>query len=267
MPVHGGDINDSFRISTTNGQQYFLKENNLQSFPGMFAREAEGLTALRENSILQVPAVIACGNDDEQQWLLMEWLEPGSPTKVYWENFGHALALQHQQSNKQFGWKNDNYIGSLPQVNDWQNKWQAFYTNNRIMPLSEQLRQQGKFSSKDIAAAENFCNRLPELMPEEPPALLHGDLWSGNCMCTINGSAAIYDPAVYYGHREMDLGMTQLFGGFATAFYLAYDNAYPLDAGWQERLPVTQLYPVLVHAVLFGSHYVQQAANILKQYG
>ena len=134
------------------------------------------------------------------------------------------------------------------------------------MPLVKRLVNTGILTQQDLTTAELFCKRTSELFPTEPPSMLHGDLWSGNFMISTDGNAAIYDPAVYFGHREMDLGMTKLFGGFDQRFYDAYDEVYPLEKNWLKRLPLTQLYPLLVHAVLFGGHYVTSARATMQQF-
>ena len=133
------------------------------------------------------------------------------------------------------------------------------------MPLVKLLVDAALFSAEDLQQAGTFCTAAGNLFPQEPPALLHGDLWAGNFMISKTGEAAIYDPAVYYGHREMDIGVTALFGGFSQAFYDGYNEVYPLQQDWRQRLPLTQLYPLLVHAVLFGGHYVDSARAILKK--
>ncbi|MBK8953672.1 MAG: fructosamine kinase family protein [Chitinophagaceae bacterium] len=152
----------------------------------------------------------------------------------------------------------------MPQLNRQYYTWSELYTHCRIMPLVSRLYGEGAFSSNDVKTAEHFCSRLNELFPDEKPALLHGDLWGGNYLITTGGLAALFDPAVYYGHREMDIGMTKLFGGFNQQFYGAYNAACPLEKGWEKRLPFTQAYPLLVHAVLFGGHYVRSAVEMMK---
>ena len=173
----------------------------------------------------------------------------------------------HRVTSQTFGADEDNYMGSLVQVNDRCSTWAEFYADNRIMPCVLQLEKNNSFTEADVRITEKLCKKLGGIFPDEPPALLHGDLWAGNFMCTTNNCAAIYDPAVYYGHREMDIGLSKLFGGFDSRFYASYNTNYPLANGWEERLPLTQLYPVLIHAILFGGHYVAQGREIIKMFG
>ena len=232
----------------------------------MFEKEANGLEQLREACRFIIPQVIKHGSCDDQQYLLLEWLEKGTPAKDMWENFGAGLATMHRQAQPYFGNNEDNYIGSLEQINTRSLEWHSFYTECRIMPLVKKLVDAGTYSLTDMQAAGTFCNQLKDLFPPESPALLHGDLWAGNYLITSSGDPAIYDPAVYFGHREMDLGMSKLFGGFDRGFYDSYNATYPLEKNWQERLPFTQLYPLLVHAILFGGHYVAATRNIFSSF-
>jgi fructosamine-3-kinase len=263
--VHGGDINKTYCLFTSTGK-YFLKVNDEDKYPGMFAGEANGLDLLRKYCELKIPQVIKAGVNNKQQYLLMEWLEMGAAKKDMWEDFGTRLAMMHHQPQKYFGLNEDNYIGSLRQINDPHNEWDSFYTECRIMPLVKKLFDAGNFSPTDIKDAEFFCSSLKNIFPLEPSSLLHGDLWAGNYLISSSGFAAIFDPAVYFGHREMDIGMTRLFGGFDQRFYNAYNEAYPLEKGWEKRLPVTQVYPLLVHAVLFGGHYIGSAKSVFKTF-
>jgi len=265
-PVHGGDINRSYCLYSSEAK-YFLKVNDANLYPAMFEKEANGLQALaKELPTLIVPQPIKYGIAQQQQYLLLEWIEPGKPKTNFWGNFGSALATMHQQPRSYFGWEEDNYIGSLQQYNTKHDSWHLFYAECRIMPLVSRLFNASVFTRQDVMAAESLCKKFDQLFPQEPPALLHGDLWSGNFMITAAGSAGVYDPAVYYGHREMDIGMTKLFGGFDERFYVAYNEKYPLEKDWQLRLPLTQLYPLLVHAALFGGHYVRSAKDIMKRF-
>ena len=261
--VHGGDINEAYCIQTTTGK-YFLKVNDELLYPAMFEKEADGLTALHNNSNFLIPKVIKTGCAAGKQFILMEWIEEGVHGKTFWENFGRDLAHLHRQSQTTFGWHTDNYIGSLPQVNTQYNSWHEFYSSCRILPMTKRLFQLKRFNSNDVKAAESLCNKLENLFPNEQPSLLHGDLWNGNFMFSSIGKAAIFDPAVYCGHREMDIGMTLLFGGFDKVFYKAYHEAYPLETRWQQRLQLTQLYPLLVHAILFGGTYITRCRETVK---
>ena len=263
--VSGGDINRAYEIWTTT-EKFFLKLNNSREFPDMFAAETKGLHTLLTNTNLKVPRVIKNGVTGETQYLLIEWLDKGVPVKSFWEDFGAGLAAMHKESTNYFGFDGDNYIGCLPQKNEACASWPEFYAAQRILPLVKQLYNNGSFSPKDVTDTEALCAVFSDLFPEEPPALLHGDLWSGNFLTTSNGCAAIFDPSVYYGHREMDIGMSLLFGGFDRKFYDAYNSAYPLQTGWEGRVRLAQLYSLLVHAVLFGGHYISSAANIIRQY-
>ena len=263
--VHGGDINKAYCLFE-GANKYFLKVNNAKQFPRMFEKEMNGLNTLHNNCHLIIPKAIKCGVAEQQQYLLLEWIETGSPEKDFWKQFGASLATMHKQPQSFFGWEEDNYLGSLQQRNDKHESWNLFYAECRIMPLVIQLFNSNAFSKNDVTAAEELCGKLKEIFPVESPALLHGDLWSGNFMVAANGYAAILDPAVYYGYREMDIGMTKLFGGFDQRFYDAYEEAYPLEKGWKQRLQLAQLYPILVHAILFGGHYVDKARTIIKYY-
>jgi protein-ribulosamine 3-kinase len=264
-PVHGGDINQAFCIETNHGK-FFIKLNDAAKYPQMFEKEANGLRALQKHFTLTVPSIVAVGKTESQQYLALEWLQVATPTNKAWEDFGHALAIMHRTTNENFGWCEDTFIASIAQSNSWSKSWAEFYTQYRIMPLVTRLRNEHTFTEKDVQHAEKYCFYLANAIPDETPALLHGDLWSGNVMAVSANDTttmAIFDPDVYYGHREVDIAMTKLFGGFPTIFHDAYNEIYPLQNGWKERLPMFQLYPLLVHAVLFGGGYVGRVKSII----
>lgn len=270
--VHGGDINSAYCLHGA-GNKFFLKLNDATRYPAMFEKEARGLEALgnavkdpANTGTLFVPGVKKYGKIDGRQYLVLEWISPGKQSKDFWKNFGRSLARLHQQTSNSFGWEEDNYIGSLVQKNTKHDSWHSFYTECRIMPLVKTLYNSGAFSTNDVKNAESLCRHFRDIFPHRAPAMLHGDLWSGNFMVGADGNAAIYDPAVYYGHHEMDIGMTKLFGGFNEQFYHAYAETYPLEKHWEQRLNFTQLYPLLVHAVLFGGHYTSSARNVIRQF-
>lgn len=233
----------------------------------MFKAETIGLQALNKYYPLKVPQVLDVDVIADQQYLLQEWLAVTQPNTKAWEEFGIALAQLHRATHTSFGWDSNNYLGAIEMTNTWCVDWAEFYTVQRVMPLVKSLKDDAVFSAKDVQMAEQFCSRLKDLIPAEPPALLHGDLWSGNVSAiTENGklTTAIYDPSAFYGHREIDIALTRLFGGFPTAFYESYQAAYPLTAGWQQRLPVFQISHLLLHAVLFGGSYVGRCKEIMN---
>lgn len=264
-PVHGGDINKTYCLQTAN-EKFFLKVNDNKHFPEMFKKEKDGLEALAKNFSGTVPNAICTDIVENVQYILMEWIEQEQPDDNFWKNFGTTLAQMHQVVQPHFGWHEDNYIGSLTQKNNSKDTWHDFYAEMRIMPLIEALFNQKDITSKDVKHAVVFCNEIKNIFPEETPSFLHGDLWSGNFMVASNGFACLYDPAVYNGHREMDIAMTRLFGGFNNQFYLTYNDTYPLEKGWENRLIYAQLYPLLVHALLFGGHYIQSVKSIINRF-
>ncbi len=263
-PVSGGDINKAFCLHTSQ-EKLFLKWNVGNRFPAMFQKEANGLAALAKNGI-RTPEVIDVNSFGSHQYLILQWVETGKRAPGFWNDLGTMLAELHGRPQDFYGWPEDNYIGSLVQQNRKMCSWPSFYGECRIMPLVAMLRDNGSFDRKTVAQAETFCKRLNAVFPSEPPSLLHGDLWAGNFMIDHSGNPLLIDPAVYFGHREMDIGMSLLFGGFDEEFYQAYQLAYPLEKGWEQRLDFTQLYPLLVHGVLFGGHYVSTCRSFFEAF-
>ncbi len=262
--VCGGDINTTYIIDT-NEKKYFLKINNVNG-SDMFQKEYNGLMLLRNKTRLKIPEPLGCVASEQNCYLIMECLEKDAPQTDTWKILGEGLAALHQCTQPQFGLEEDNYIGSLAQSNSLQNSWAEFYAAQQILPLFQKAFDNGYCTANDVKQAEMICTKLTDIFPKEPPALLHGDLWNGNIMACANNEAAIFDPAVYYGHREMDIAMTLLFDGFDLSFYHHYNNAYPLQNGWQNRTDLCQLYPLLVHLTLFGAGYYAQVKNVLRKY-
>ena len=240
------------------------KVNDAKEYPSLFAKEATGLQELRRNTTLIVPVPLHQGEIEGKQYLILNWLNAGIASTKGWQQFGNALAQMHQIAQPYFGFSDDNYIGSLYQPNQRCDTWHQFYGEFRILPLAKLLFEVAAFSKQDLKNAERLCESLEQRFPSEEPALLHGDLWSGNFLCGHNGEPVLIDPAVYYGHREMDIAMTQLFGGFSDEFYRGYNDVYQLKKDWQQRLPYSQLYPLLVHAVLFGGSYVRRCEDVFN---
>jgi len=257
--VSGGDINKSAKLETDLGA-FFLKWNSYTP-SDMFQTEAAGLSLLSSaESGLIVPNPLLTGED----FLLMTFIEEANRGDSYL--FGSKLALMHRKSNELFGLNYQNYIGRLPQTNRYHADWLEFFMRERIEPQVKMAIDSGKLEKSFHQIFDRIFNYTYVLFPDEPPALLHGDLWSGNYMWTTGGETAIYDPAVYFGHREMDIAMTHLFGGFDQRFYDGYNDIYPLEEGVEERIKLCNLYPILVHANLFGGGYVNQARSLLKRF-
>ncbi len=257
--VTGGDINQSARLQTEAGV-FFLKWNE-SSPKDMFKAEASGLNLLASADCgLVIPDIILMGDD----FLLLKFIEEGHSGNSYL--FGSKLAMMHKKSNELFGLDHSNYIGRLPQSNQFYADWLDFFVRERIEPQVKIAIDAGKIDRSLSSIFDRVMNFTYVRFPDEPPALLHGDLWNGNYMWTKEGETAIYDPAVYYGHREMDIAMTRLFGGFDRQFYDGYNDIYPLEDGVEERIKLCNLYPILVHANLFGGGYIEQATRLLKQF-
>jgi fructosamine-3-kinase len=250
-PVSGGDINEAFRFETSSGD-FFVKKNSASRFPEMFEKEARGLKLLADAKEIPIPEVIFFGEEDDIAFLVLKFIESAPKQNNIWNSFGEKLAQLHKYSSEKFGLDHDNYIGSLHQSNNYHLSWTDFFREERLEVQVKIARDDDAIGRETVNAFERFYKRLDEIFPVEPPALIHGDLWSGNFMVNEIGEAVIIDPAVYYGHREMDLGMSQLFGGFSNEFYEAYQAHYPLENGWQQRMDYCNLYPLMVHVNLFG---------------
>lgn len=266
--VSGGSINQAAKVTLDPPGTCFLKWNTATD-PDMFEKETRGLRLLREAGTgLRIPDVLSFGALDSQTgYLLMEFVEVGGSRGGSAESFGRKLASLHQNRAGQFGLDHDNYIGRLPQSNTLHDDWVTFLAEERFDPQVSMAVDDGKLPAGISKKFEALYHRLPELLPEEPPALLHGDLWGGNFFYTADGNAAVYDPAVYYGHREIELAFTKLFGGFSESFYRAYREAYPLEPDFKSRVDLYNLYPLLVHTNLFGGHYGSQVESIVRRFG
>ncbi|MCS6820186.1 MAG: fructosamine kinase family protein [Chitinophagales bacterium] len=259
--VHGGCIGRSYKVKIGNSV-YFLKTSDDPKAKDIFRAEADGLFALRERGLERVPEVIATGNN----YLLVPWIEAGEKTKKGMQKAGEALALLHVKAYPYYGFERNNYIGSLPQPNSKSFNWPQFYFQHRLWYMAQIAQQRKGITVQTLNQVEMLQSRLEDLIPNEPPSLLHGDLWGANLMIDTQGNPWFIDPAIYAGHREVDLAMTMLFGGFDSSFYEAYQSTYALLPDFKERIALYQLYPLLVHAALFGSGYHRQVVNCLRVY-
>ncbi len=261
--ISGGCINECYLLKTA-GRKYFLKVNSAAKYPGMFQAEFKGLQLLRKANSFVVPEPLITCENEKLQFLLLEFIETGSVNN-YWYEAGKTLARQHSCSAEKFGLDFENYIGSLPQQNSYTDNFYEFFILRRIEPMLKMAIDRGSAEQNIAKNFENLFSRLHDNIPVEKPALLHGDLWSGNIMCSAMGPV-VYDPAVYYGHREADIAMTKLFGGFGDEFYNGYNNEFPLAKGWEQRIEIFNLYPLLVHVILFGGSYYQEVKQIIKRF-
>ena len=263
----GGCINHALKIDTSAGN-FFLKWN-ANSPSDMFVKEGQGLEELRavNNPYLSIPKVIwSKGIDELPGLLLTEYLPDPITHQGYDEMLGKGLAILHRKTAKAYGFHHSNYCGTTVQNNTWTDSWPEFYATHRIEALVIQIKEQRGMTNEDQNIYFKLIKKIPQLLSHTTiPSLIHGDLWSGNYMYTANGPALI-DPACYYADREMELGMMQLFGGFSAEVWNAYQEDFPLPAGWEERIPLYQLYHVLNHYLLFGGSYGMQAMHIAQKY-
>lgn len=264
-PISGGDINHAQLLETNKGN-FFLKFNSKPGSLEMFEKEAKGLSLLDEPAIFRIPKVLHISQTAETAFLILEYIKSGVKKRDFWEIFGRRLAQLHQTTQEHFGLDHANYIGSLVQQNHPHPSWSAFFIKERLLPQIKLARNQNRLKATDLSSFEKLFKKIPNICPNEPSALIHGDLWSGNFLIDSNGQPVLIDPAVSFAHREMDLAMTKLFGGFDSAFYSSYKAAYPLTSGFSQRMEVYQLYYLLVHVNLFGGGYVNSVRSILKKF-
>lgn len=259
--VAGGDICEAWRVALDDGRIVFAKEHGAGG--PMFAAEAYGLRWLADAEAIRTPAVLAVST----RTLVLEYVEPSGRTDTFDEALGRGLAALHAHAPPRFGLDRPGVIASLPQDNGPEADWATFYGQRRLAPQVHRCIERGRLPVEAAADLEALLRVLPDRVgPPEPPARLHGDLWSGNAMAGPGGEPIIYDPAPYGGHREMDLAMMRLFGGFSPRTFDAYARATPLAHGHEDRVELMQLYPVLVHVALFGGHYAATARRIMRRY-
>lgn len=257
----GGDINDVFLLSTSSGK-LVVKLNEAEKFPGMFDAEKRGLQTLARAKAVDIPKVFRTGVLESHSYILLEYKPAGPKSKDFAEVFGRELAALHKTTSTSFGFTGDNYIGSLPQQNQAADSASEFYITRRLHP---QLKIAGE-KGYELKVKDSFFKNLAELIPGEPPALIHGDLWNGNYIINSEGLPCLIDPATAFAPREMDLAMMKLFGGFHEGIFNSYHENFPLATGFEERVPLWQLYYLLVHLNLFGLGYRNSVINIINSF-
>ncbi|MCX7728190.1 MAG: fructosamine kinase family protein [Bacteroidia bacterium] len=262
--ISGGCINQTYQV-TLNTQEILFVKINSSNQKDNFIQEKFNLEFLKGKSSLKIPAVIDFCEEEQKVVLILEYLEKTNENKDFEFLFGKGLAELHKNTEQFFGWYQDNYIGSLEQHNKQSKTWTEFFVTQRLEPLVKVCFDRNMLGKSDIRNFEHLYLEIENIFPAEPPALLHGDLWTGNRMNTVHGPA-IFDPACYFGHREMDIAMLNLFGSVSELFYEGYNSLYPLEKNFVHRRDICNLYPLLVHAVLFGYAYIYDIQLIIKKF-
>lgn len=264
-PLGGGDVADSYRVELEDGRTVFAK-TKLGADPEFFIAEAAGLRWLLDAGAVAVPEVL--GVSSNPPFLILQWIEPGHPHETTEADLGRSLATLHRTGAPYFGRRDRRTTTSRGLTNEPEQSWAVFYSQQRLIPLARLCRDSGSLPRQTVADLEDVAERIDDLIgPEEPPARLHGDLWAGNRLVGAGGVNWLIDPAAFGGHREFDLAMMRLFGGFGPACFGAYNEAYPLGDGWESRVALYQLAPIAVHAIKFGGGYVaatRQALDTLR---
>jgi len=262
-PIGGGNTSRAFAIKSTQGN-FFIKTNRA-GLVDMFEKEVKNLELLRKVLPNNTPEVVGFGTIDHISYFILKLIEPGKRVAYFWADFGRTLSELHKITSTTFGLEYDNYIGSLPQSNKQNSNWVDFFLNERIMPQAKKAER--VLGPEIMVMVEKLGNRLPDLLTQSRPTLLHGDLWSGNFTLNQKGTVCLVDPATYYGNREIEIAFTKLFGGFEDEFYDAYNEILPLDKGFFDtRADIYNLYPLLVHVNLFGGWYVASVRETLKRF-
>jgi len=263
-PVHGGDVALAHAVELGDGRRVFAKTHP-SSPPGFFTTEARSLEWLRAAAAVMLPEVLAV-SDDPPNHLVLEWIDEGRARPNTERDLGVGLARMHRAGAPAFGREDRRSTGSRGLPNEPCGTWAEFYAENRLWPLARLAREGRALSSSTIADLERLAGRLESFDTGEPPARLHGDLWAGNRLVDVDGRSWLIDPAAHGGHREFDLAMMRLFGGFADTCFAAYVEVYPLEPGWEGRVALHQIAPLVVHAIKFGGGYVGSATAAISQY-
>jgi protein-ribulosamine 3-kinase len=261
---YGGNFNLAVKVKVKEGD-FFIKWNQ-GDHNGMFDSEALSLNLLRETGVIHVPEVLNHGKILDKEYLIMDFVTPAPKQANYWEDFGQKLARLHTNSNAQFGLHFNNYIGALPQSNEWIEDGIEFFIEKRLKVQVGLALYERRLSEEVYGKFQKLYEKLPDLLPQDKPALLHGDLWSGNVMVENTGHVSLIDPSTYYGLREAELAFTTMFGGFETTFYEAYNEVFPIQNGFGERIPLYNLYPLMVHVNLFGGGYLDAVEKTLSKF-
>lgn len=261
---YGGNFNLAVRVKVKEGD-FFIKWNQ-GDHTGMFETEARSLELLGSTGALSIPKVVNFGKIVDKDYLMLEFLSTAHRQNDFWQDFGRKLAKLHLNTAPNYGLDYNNYIGALHQSNEWMNNGVEFFVEKRLRVQAGLALYERRITTELYERLMGFVQKLPSLIPNEKPSLIHGDLWSGNVMTDANGQVALVDPACYYGLREAELAFTTMFGGFDTSFYEAYHEVYPIENGFGDRIPIYNLYPLMVHVNLFGGGYLDAVEKIIKKF-
>lgn len=266
--ISGGSINSAFQVILKDGRRFFVKSNSVE-LVRMFECEAAGLRELERANAIRIPEVIGVGTASSQSFLVLELIDSAEPKPEFSREMGTQLAILHQTRNEKFGFQESNFLGSSNQPNDWNESWPEFWAQCRLGFQLKLARDQGNGDRELQQLGDRLLGKLESRLrstEQESPALLHGDLWSGNYISGTAGEPVFVDPAVYFGSREAEFGMTTLFGGFDADFYDAYNEVSPLAEGSTDRIAIYRIYHLLNHLNLFGNSYLSGCLEILKKY-
>ncbi len=272
--LSGGDINKAYGLTLNTGHHIFMKANS-KANADFFTTEAAGLSAIASTKTIKTPEILCSGTDNGEDagysFLLLKFIESAKPEKNYWQIFARELAALHKAdtssilNENKFGFFQNNFIGARKQDNTPSNSWISFFRDYRLAPQFKSA--DNYFTDTDRANITKLLDHLDKFLIEpEKPSLLHGDLWSGNVLCGPEGKAMLIDPAVYIGHAEADIAMTELFGGFPKEFYEAYKKENPMEPGYENRRDLYNLYQLLNHLNLFGPTYLNPVLSIIDEY-
>jgi protein-ribulosamine 3-kinase len=261
--VKGGSINEAAKIYSKTGT-YFIKWNEF-FIPDFFESEVKNLQLIKQQQVFSTPEIVEVGYTEDTAFLMLDYIESSRPSYTSMRQFGEKLAQFHSIKQAHFGLNFNNYCGLIFQTNVVTKNWTDFFVEYRLRPLVNRAFNQQLLYLSEVEIFVKLFEKFSDYFPKENPALLHGDLWSGNFITTQNQDVTLIDPACYFGHRELDLAMTSLFGGFDRTFYEAYEANYPLVAGWKDRVALWNIYPLLIHLILFGDGYRPQLVHNLSR--
>ncbi|OYU96313.1 MAG: hypothetical protein CFE21_07905 [Bacteroidetes bacterium B1(2017)] len=263
--IGGGEINQTYKVLTDQGI-FFVKVHELEQFPKMFEKEMFALKALQKTGTIEVCNPIGICETDTKEFFFLDYIENGPPSENFWSSLGEKLAQLHLVSNRYFGFIEDNYLGTVPQINNRVSNWGQFYIKNRLMPNVRKAAENMFLDQEQIRKFEKYYKLVEVVFPDEAPSMLHGNLWKEHVISGPNGQAILSNPSTYFGHREMDIAMTQMVGNFDPAFYEAYHASYPLEYDWEIRMDFCQMYYSLVNLNNYGIAYLPSVEDKLNRW-